>query len=97
MSEDERIIFMKTNGEPKKTLKKFQSDNYSREDMSNINLGGYFHNVKHYVDSIVQQVHVQAPSPETDIEQLIKSLQTNRLLLNKYREVFEDSVIRGCD
>jgi len=93
LSEDERIIFMKTNREPKKTLEKFQSDNYSSEDMSNINFGGDFHNVKHYVDSIVQQVHVQAPSPETDIEQLIKSLQTNRLLLNKYREVFEDSVI----
>ena len=93
LSEDERIIFMKTNREPKKTLEKFQSDNYSSEDMSNINFGGDFHNVKHYVDSIVQQVHVQVPSPETDIEQLIKSLQTNRLLLNKYREVFEDSVI----
>jgi hypothetical protein len=93
LSEDERIIFMKTNREPKKTLEKFQSDNYSSEDMSNINFGGDFHNVKHYVDSIVQQVHVQALSPETDIEQLIKSLQTNRLLFNKYREVFEDSVI----
>ena len=93
LSEDERIIFMKTYEEPKKTLENLQSDNYSRGDMSNIDFGGDFHNVKHYVDSIVQQVHVQAPSPETDIEQLIKSLQTNRLLLRKYREVFEDSVI----
>ena len=93
LSEDERIRFMKTNREPKKTLEKFQSDSYSREDMSDINFGGDFHNVKHYVDSILQQVHVQAPSPETDIEQLTKSLQTNRLLLSKYREKFEDSVI----
>ena len=93
LSEDERIIFMRTNREPKKILEKFQSDNFSRENMSNIDFGNGLHNVKHYVDSIVQQVHVQAPSPETDIEQLIKSLQTNRLLLNKYREVFEDSVI----
>jgi hypothetical protein len=93
LSEDERIIFMKNNEEPKKTFGKFQSDNYSSEDMFNIDFGGDFHNVKQYVDNIVQQVHVQAPSPETEIEQLIKSLQTNRLLLNKYREVFEDSVI----
>jgi hypothetical protein len=93
LSKDERIIFMKSNEEPKKTFGKFQSDNYSREDMSNIHFGGDFHSVKYYVDSMVQQLHVQAPSPETDIEQLIKSLQTNRLLLGKYREVFEDSVI----
>ena len=93
MSEDERIIFMKNNEEPKKTFGKFQSDNYSNGDMFNIDFGGNFHNVKQYVGNIVQQVHVQPPSPETEIEQLIKSLQTNRLLLNKYREVFEDSVI----
>jgi hypothetical protein len=93
LSDDERIIFMKTIREQKKTLESFQSDNYSSENMSNIKFGGDFHNVKHYVDSMVQQVHVQAPSPETDIEQLIKSLQTNRLLLSKYKEVFEDSVI----
>ena len=84
---------MKTNVEPIKTLEKFQQDNYSRVDMSNIAYGSDFHNIKQYVDSLVQQVHVQAPSPETDIEQLIKSLQTNRSLLSKYREVFEDSVI----
>ena len=69
---------MKTSREQKKTLESFQSDNYSSENMSNIKFGGDFHNVKHYVDSMVQQVHVQAPSPETDIEQLIKSLQTMR-------------------
>ena len=84
---------MKTNEEPKKTLEKFQSNNYLRGDMSNIDFGGDFHNVKQYVDSMVEQVHVQAPSPETDIEKLIKSLQTNRVLLCKYRELFEDSVI----
>jgi len=93
LSEDERIIFMKSNEEPKKTVVKFQSDNYSSGDMFNGDFGGDFHKVKQYVDNIMQQVHVQAPSPETEIEQLIKSLQTNRLLLNKYREVFEDLVI----
>jgi len=84
---------MKSNEEPKRSFGKFQSDNYSSGDMFNGDFGGNFHKVKQYVDNIMQQVHVQAPSPETDIEQLIKSLQTNRLLLNKYREVFEDLVI----
>ena len=84
---------MKTNGKPKKTSEELHSDICYREDMSNIDFGGDFHNVKKYVDSIVQQVNVQAPSPETDIEQLTKSLETNRLLLGKYREIFEDSVI----
>jgi hypothetical protein len=92
-SENERIIFMKRSEEPKKTFGKIQSDNHSSGDMSNIDFGGDFHHVKQYVDNIVKQVHVQTPSPETDIEQLIKSLQTNRMLLIKYREVFEDSVI----
>lgn len=86
---------MKSNEEPKKIFGKLQSGNYSSGDMFNIDFGGDFHDIKQYVDNIVQQVHVQAPSPETEIEQLIKSLQTNRLLLNKYREVFEDSVIEG--
>ena len=93
LSEDERIIFMRTNRESKKILEKFQSGNYSSGDMLNGDFGGNFHKVKQYVDNIMQQVHVQAPSPETEIEQLIKSLQTNRVLLNKYREIFEDSVI----
>jgi len=84
---------MKINDEPKKTFGKVQSDNYSSGDMFNIDFDGDIHNVKQYVDNIVQQVHVQSPSPETEIEHLIKSLQTNRLLLNKHREVFEDSVI----
>ena len=84
---------MRTNRELKKTLEKFQSDNFSKGDMSNIDFDNDFHNVKKYVGNVMQQVHVQAPSPETEIDQLIKSLQTNRLLLNKYREVFEDSVI----
>ena len=93
LSGNERIIFMKSNKEPKKTFEKFQSDNYVSGDVSKIELSNDLKNVKQYVDSIVQQVHVQAPSPETDIEQLIKSLKTNRLLLSKYREVFEGSVI----
>jgi hypothetical protein len=84
---------MKTNEEPIKTFERFQQNNYSKVDMLDIAFDDDFHNVKQYVDSLVQQVHVQAPSPETDIKQLIKSLQTNRSLLSKYREVFEDSVI----
>ena len=84
---------MKSNEEPKKSFEKFQSDSYLNGDISNIDFGNDFNHVKQYVDNIVQQVHVQAPSPEISIEQLIKSLQTNRLLLSKYREVFEDSVI----
>ena len=71
LSENERIIFMKTYEEPVNTLEKFQSDNYSRENMPSIDFGSDLANVKQYVDSIVEQVHVQAPSPESDIEQLI--------------------------
>ena len=93
LSENKRIIFMNRSEEPNKTLGKFQSVNHSSGDMSNIDFGGDFHHVKQYVDNIVNQVQVQAPSPETNIEQLIKSLQTNRMLLSKYREAFEDSVI----
>jgi len=78
---------MKSNEEPKKTFEKFKSDNYSNGEMFNILFRGDFRNVKQYVDNIVQQVHVQAPSPETEIEQLTKSLQTK---FSKNEEYYGD-------
>jgi len=84
---------MKDNSSEEKEINnKSQSENISGGDMVNIDFDG---EIKQYVDNLVQQIYVQAPPPETEIEHLINSLKTNRKLLKKYRNIFEDSAICG--